>query len=76
MPYPKRDALFLRRLGHRLRSLREERGWSQEEFAFRCDLHRTYVGSVERGERNVAALNLRRAAEALGVPLSSLFEGL
>ena len=45
-------------------------------FAFRCELHRTYVGSVERGERNVAALNLRRAAEALGVPLSSLFEGL
>ena len=75
MPYAKKDALFLRKVGHRLRVLREGRGWSQEEFANRCDLHRTYVGSVERGERNVAALNLRLMAKKLGASLSDIFEG-
>ncbi len=76
MLYAKKDTLFLRKIGHRLRVLRESRGWSQEEFANRCDLHRTYVGSVERGERNVAALNLRLIAKNLDASLSDIFEGL
>ncbi len=52
-----------------VRELRMERGFSQEELAYRAGLHRTYVGAVERGERNITLLNAQRIAEALGVSL-------
>ena len=50
--------------------------WSQEDFAEHCNLHRTYVGSIERGERNVAILNIRKIAAALGLSMSKLLEGV
>lgn len=52
--------------GANVRRLRNRLGVSQEELAARCGLHRTYVGSVERGERNVSLLNILRLAQALG----------
>ncbi|MBI3530118.1 MAG: helix-turn-helix transcriptional regulator [Betaproteobacteria bacterium] len=52
-----------------VRELRMKRGFSQEELAHRAGLHRTYVGAVERGERNITLLNAQRIAEALGVTL-------
>lgn len=55
------------RFGRRLRELRQAKGWSQEDLAFKAGLHRTYVSSAERGERNVALLNIHRLAEALKV---------
>ena len=55
-----------------IRKLRAERGLSQEYLAELCDLHRTYVGSVERGERNVSIDNMERIAAALGVPLRDM----
>lgn len=61
-------------LGKRVRTLRTNRGWSQEEFAERCGLDRTYIGGVERGERNVGALNLVQIAAALGVSVGALFD--
>jgi transcriptional regulator with XRE-family HTH domain len=61
------------RFGRRLRELRRARGLSQEELAFRAGLHRTYVSSAERGERNVALVNLERLAKALGVQIRDLF---
>lgn len=57
-------------LGRYLRKTREKRGWSQEDLAFECGLHRTYVGAVERGEYNVTLLTLRTITEALGITLA------
>ena len=76
MAYAKPDKLFLREFGMRVRKLREAAGWSQEDFAEHCDLHRTYVGSIERGERNVAILNIRKIAAALGISMSKLLEDI
>ena len=61
-----------KKFGKRLRALREERGWSQEEFADRAGLHRTYVSAVERGVRNPTLSVLERLAKALGIKLSEL----
>lgn len=62
--------------GGRIRKLREKRGWSQERFGEECDLHRTYIGGIERGERNVSFKNLDAIAVGLEIELSRLFEGL
>jgi transcriptional regulator with XRE-family HTH domain len=61
-------------LGIRITALQTDRGWSQEGFADRCGLDRTYIGGIERGERNLAVLNLLRIARTLGVSVGSLFE--
>jgi transcriptional regulator with XRE-family HTH domain len=55
-----------------LRAFRAERGWSQEEFADMCGLHRTYIGAIERGERNVTLNTLDNIAKALGIPSAEL----
>ncbi|MCS7466304.1 helix-turn-helix transcriptional regulator [Stieleria sp. ICT_E10.1] len=64
---------ILEKVGRRVRELREAKGWSQEELGFRSDLHRNYIGGIERGERNVALLNLEKLAKALGVHPRDLF---
>jgi transcriptional regulator with XRE-family HTH domain len=64
------------KLGATVRRLREQAGISQEELADRSGLHRTYVGSVERGERNVSLDNVVRLAKALRTSASELLEGL
>jgi transcriptional regulator with XRE-family HTH domain len=51
-----------------------QRGFSQEELAYRCNLHRTYVGGIERGERNPSYTNILRVARALDVPASKLLD--
>jgi transcriptional regulator with XRE-family HTH domain len=66
---------FLRQLGSKIRELRDVGGFTQAQLGDACGLHRTFVGSVERGERNVAILNLRLIAKALRVPLAELFAG-
>lgn len=59
--------------GAAVRELRKSRGISQERLADEVGIHRTYIGGVERGERNVSLLNIWRIAVALGVPPSGLF---
>jgi transcriptional regulator with XRE-family HTH domain len=61
-----------RRLGRNLRVLRKTKGMSQEEFADALDIHRTYVGGLERGERNVTLKTVERIADALGIEPSDL----
>jgi transcriptional regulator with XRE-family HTH domain len=60
-------------LGRAIRDLRARRGYSQESFADAVGLHRTYIGGIERGERNVSLRNLARIANTLEMPLSRLF---
>ena len=59
-------------LGRNLRALRDERGLSQEAFADVLGFHRTYMGGVERGERNLTLKSVERIAETLGVDARSL----
>jgi transcriptional regulator with XRE-family HTH domain len=75
MPKSDDDSALLRRLGAQLRRLREQSGQSQDTLANRCGLHRTYVGAVERGERNPTVLSLKRYADGLGVSIADLVEG-
>lgn len=60
------------RFAENLRRIRTQKGLSQEDLADLADLHRTYVGSVERGERNISVDNMEALAEALGADLSEM----
>ncbi|HZQ29362.1 MAG TPA: helix-turn-helix transcriptional regulator [Acidimicrobiales bacterium] len=62
--------------GRRVRAFRKERGLSQERLAELAGIHRTYVGSLERGERNVALINIVRLARALEVNAADLVRDL
>lgn len=68
------DAQFLRQMGYCNRELRLAREWTQAELAEKCGLHRTFIGSVEHGERNVSILNLRLIARVLRVSLRDLYD--
>jgi transcriptional regulator with XRE-family HTH domain len=61
------------KLGRAVRRRRTAAGYSQESFADACELHRTYIGSVERGEINISLDNIERIARTLRVPVSELF---
>jgi len=62
--------------GKKVRELREKRGWSQEKLAEIADLHRNYVGNVERGEQNISIDNIEKIAHALGIKPAKLFDGI
>lgn len=69
------DRAKLQNLGKRIRAMRSERSISQEELADLAGVHRTYVGMLERGEKNVTVISAAKIAAALGVSVSDLFEG-
>jgi len=72
----KREEALLEAFGKIVADRRRELGLSQEGLAERSGLHRTYVGSVERGERNLSFLNLVRLSRALRLPLGDLLAGV
>jgi transcriptional regulator with XRE-family HTH domain len=63
-------------IGQRIRTMREDKGLSQEELAALCKCHRTYVGMVERAEKNISVAALAKFARALKTTMSHLLEGL
>ena len=63
-------------LGQRIKELRNKTGYSQEKFALKIDMDRTYYASVESGKRNVSIINIKKIADGLEVSLHELFLGL
>ncbi len=63
-------------LGVRIRELRKKTGLSQEKFALKIDMDRTYFATVESGKRNISVKNIEKIADGLGVSISDLFAGL
>lgn len=66
--------LIKRDFGSRLRSIRTRKGLSQEALALACELDRTYIGGVERGERNISLINIHKIADALHIDVRELFD--
>ena len=64
---------ILIKFGNRVRELRKLKNLSQEELAFRADVHRTYIGMIERAEKNITLLNIEKIANALKVSINDLF---
>jgi transcriptional regulator, XRE family len=64
---------YLVRFGKRMKELRKQKGLSQEELALLCELDRSYIGSVERGERNISLINIYKITLALNINIKDLF---
>ena len=67
---------IVKALGQRIRELRLKEGYSQESFADHCGVHRTFMGTIERGESNLSFSNLVKISHGLGITLSQLLSGL
>lgn len=65
---------ILLKFGKRVRQLRKERNLSQEELSYKTDLHRTYIGMIERAEKNVTLINIEKIATALNIEIKELFD--
>ena len=63
----------LKQLGMAIQKERKRLGYSQESFAHQCGLHRTYMGAIERGERNISLVNIIRISKALNLKISEFF---
>lgn len=67
---------YRRRLGTRIRKTRSSKGWSQEGFADLCNLNRSYMGRIERGELNLTLDSLEKVAKGLNLTVSALLRGI
>jgi transcriptional regulator with XRE-family HTH domain len=65
-----------KKFGQKLQKLRQEKGLSQEKFANLAELDRTYIPSIEKGERNISLAVIYKLTNALGITISDFFEGL
>jgi transcriptional regulator with XRE-family HTH domain len=68
-----RKEKILVQFGEKVRELRKEKGLSQEELSYKSDLHRTYIGMIERAEKNITLLNIEKIAKGLNVDLRDFF---
>lgn len=68
------DIALLKEFGQKVQKRRKELGISQEELAFRAGFHRTYIGMIERAERNITLSNIKRLADALKLNIKDLFD--
>ncbi len=68
------DSEILNRFGENVRILRKQLGISQEELAHKANLHRTYIGMIERAEKNITLINIQKIANALEVSIEDLFK--
>ena len=68
------DTTLLKEFGQKVQKRRKELGISQEELAFRAGFHRTYIGMIERAERNITLSNIKRLANALQTNIKDLFD--
>lgn len=64
---------ILIKFGQKVRDLRKQNDLSQEQLAFKADLHRTYIGMIERAEKNITLLNIGKIAKALKIDIRDLF---
>ena len=64
------------KFGELIKQIRKEKGISQEELGFRSNVHRTYIGMIERGEKNITLENIEKIANGLGVSMKLIFEQL
>jgi transcriptional regulator with XRE-family HTH domain len=64
---------ILIKFGQRVREIRKEMNLSQEDLSFKADLHRTYIGMIERAEKNITLINIEKIANALNVEIKELF---
>lgn len=64
---------ILIKFGERVRQIRKQKNLSQEELSYRAELHRTYIGMIERAEKNITLINIEKIAEALEVDIKELF---
>ena len=67
----KREVLI--KFGEKVRDIRKEKGLSQEQLSFKAELHRTYIGMIERAEKNITLVNIEKIANALEINISELF---
>ncbi|WP_245323065.1 MULTISPECIES: helix-turn-helix domain-containing protein [Francisella] len=67
---------ILKQFGNRIKKLRSEKNISQEELALIANLHRTYIGMIERGEKNLTLTSIQKLSRALEIDLSNIFKGL
>ena len=68
--------MITKQLGARIQELRKQMELSQEKFALKIEMDRTYYASVEAGKRNISVKNIKKIADGLGVSISELFEGI
>lgn len=71
----KKDKILVH-FGNRVRQIRKQQKLSQEELADRAHVHRTYIGMIERAEKNITLRNIKKVGKALGMSISDLFKGL
>ena len=71
--YTMENKEILVKFGSRVRQFRKEKNLSQEELSFKAGLHRTYIGMIERGEKNITLMNIDKISKALNIDISILF---